>query len=470
MFTKRTVFSLLVFAVSAGLIWAGFSSACTIGAASGKATADGRAMIWKTRDTGVKNNELYYNTSGKYKFLSLVNAGSTASWHGVNEKGFSILNSSSNDLRGWSRSRRSRDPNAPGRSRDPNTPRHSREPNDPASLRDSGNWLGNGALMRYSLANCADVAEFEKLLEKTDVTGRRTAGNFAVMDAKGEAAIFETGPKKFKKFDAKDPNVASDGYILRSNFAFSTGEENNSSRRYSFNRYKRTSDLVKGFYADGKVTYKDILRTQMRDFSDVKGEAISVPFSGKFDANVPAGYINNRWSLCRASSASAALVVGVREGEDPRLSTMWTILGQPAAAVAVPYWPVGKTPPEADGAETAPLCDVSRKITSQLVLRSTTLDQQQRRYYLDSYKLKDDKGDGLWAILFPAEDKIFAEAEARLSKWRKSGPDAEEMLAMESKLAKDALVTLEDAYEKLQTWKPNRGRQQSKTPPAKYEE
>ena len=457
MFTKRIVFSLLVFAVSAGLIWGGFSSACTIGAASGSATADGRPMIWKTRDTGVKNNELYYNTSGKYKFLSLINAGSTASWHGVNEKGFSILNSSSNDLRGWSRARRSRDPNAPRWSRDPNTPRHSREPNDPGSLRDSGNWLDNGTLMRYSLANCADVAEFEKLLEKTNVTGRRTAANFVVMDAKGEVAIFETGPKKFKKFDAKDPNVAPNGYILRSNFAFSAGEENNSSRRNSFNRYKRTSDLVKGFYADGKVTYKDILRTQMRDFSDVKGEAISVPFASRFDANVPAGYIKNRWSLCRASSASAALVVGVRDGEDPRLSTMWTLLGQPAAAVAVPYWPVGKTPPQADGEETAPLCDISRKITSQLVLRSTTLDQRQRRYYIDSYKLKDIKGNGLWAILFPVEDKIFAEVEAKLAKWRKSGPDVEDMLATEGKLAKDALATLEKASKKLETFRPDKG-------------
>jgi len=458
MLTKRIVFSLLIFAVSAGLIWGGVSTACTIGAASGKATADGRPMIWKTRDTGAKNNELYYNTSGKYKFLSLINAGTTPSWHGVNEKGFSILNSSSGDLRGWSR--QSRDPNSPRRSRrsrDPNTPRRSREPNDPGSLRDSGNWLDNGTLMRYSLANCADVAEFEKLLEKTNVTGRRTAGNFAVMDAKGEVAIFETGPKKFKKFDAKDPNAAPDGYILRSNFAFSAGEENNSSRRYSFNRYTRTSDLVKGFYADGKVTYKDILRTQMRDFSDVKGEVISVPFAGRFDANVPAGYIKNRWSLCRASSASAALVVGVRDGEDPRLSTMWTILGQPAAAVAVPYWPVGKTPPEADGPETAPLCDVSRKITSQLVLRSTTLQQRQSRYYIDSYKLKDVKGNGLWAVLFPVEDKIFAEAEARLAKWRKKGPDVEEMLAMENKLAKDALTILEKASKKLNTFRPDKG-------------
>ena len=460
MFMKRIVFSLLIFAVSAGLIWGGVSTACTIGAASGKATADGRPMIWKTRDTGVKNNELYYNTSGKYKFLSLINAGSTASWHGVNEKGFSILNSSCGDLRDRSRARRSRDPNAPRRSRrsrDPNAPRRSREPNDPGGSRNLERRLDNGTLMRYSLANCADVAEFEKLLEKTNKTGRRTAGNFVVMDAKGEVAIFETGSKKFTKFDAKDPNAAPNGYILRSNFAFSVGEENNSSWRYSFNRYKRTSDLVKGFYADGKVTYKDILRTQMRDFSDVKGEAISVPFAGRSDANVPAGYIKNRWSLCRASTASTALVVGVRDGEDPRLSTMWTILGQPAAAVAVPYWPVGKTPPEADGPETAPLCDVSRKITSQLVLRSTTLQQRQSRYYIDSYKLKDDKGNGLWAILFPVEDKIFAEAEARLAKWRKSGPDVEEMLATENKLAKDALTILEKASKKLNTFRPDKG-------------
>jgi hypothetical protein len=36
---------------------------CTIGVASGKATPDGRPMIWKTRDTSAKDNEVYYNTN-----------------------------------------------------------------------------------------------------------------------------------------------------------------------------------------------------------------------------------------------------------------------------------------------------------------------------------------------------------------------------------------------------------------------
>jgi len=215
-------------------------------------------------------------------------------------------------------------------------------------------------------------------------------------------------------------------------------------------RYNRTSKLLESFYADGKVSYKDILRGQMRDFSDKQSEPLSVPFRAKWSQEDIYGYVECYYSICRNSTVSTSVFVGVLESEDPRLSTMWTILGQPATTIAIPYWPVGKTPVEADGEVTAPLCDAALKIKSLL------FDYKER--YIDTFKLRDNKGDGLWKILFPAEDRIFAETEAKLAKWRKSGPDAEEMLATESKFAKDALATLEDAYKKLQTWKPNRAR------------
>ena len=91
----------IIFLLLAGLIFVGNLSACTIGAASGRATADGRPMIWKTRDTIRKNNEVFYNDQYKYKFIGVVNAEESdpAIWQGVNEKGFAILNSQSSDLK-----------------------------------------------------------------------------------------------------------------------------------------------------------------------------------------------------------------------------------------------------------------------------------------------------------------------------------------------------------------------------------
>ena len=45
---------------------------CTVGVASGRATPDGRPMIWKTRDSGQINNEIVFTTSGKYKYVAEV--------------------------------------------------------------------------------------------------------------------------------------------------------------------------------------------------------------------------------------------------------------------------------------------------------------------------------------------------------------------------------------------------------------
>jgi hypothetical protein len=73
--------------------------ACTVGVASGKATSDGRPMIWKTRDGHWKNNIVIYNASFKYKFIGVTQVGSKEVAQGVNEKGFAIITALSKDLR-----------------------------------------------------------------------------------------------------------------------------------------------------------------------------------------------------------------------------------------------------------------------------------------------------------------------------------------------------------------------------------
>ena len=72
---------------------------CTIGVAAGRATSDGRPLVWKTRDGVRYDDEVLYLTSHKYKFITVINAGQTDfAWMGVNEKGFAILDSDVYDL------------------------------------------------------------------------------------------------------------------------------------------------------------------------------------------------------------------------------------------------------------------------------------------------------------------------------------------------------------------------------------
>ncbi|MFQ6617731.1 MAG: T9SS type A sorting domain-containing protein [Fidelibacterota bacterium] len=395
------------FCIAAALTLSAFlntSSASQIGVASGKATIDGRPLVWKTRDyISRPNNEVYYNTNYKYKFISIVNAGGTWAWMGVNEKGFAILNSNAEDLPSGS----------------------------------SG--LSNGPFMRYALGNCATVADLERLLDSTNVTGRQTHANFGAIDSTGAAAIFETGGNQYWKFDANDSSQAPDGWIVRTNFAVNGGGS------AGIERYRRSVKLISDFYSGDSLNYRSIIRSQMRDFSDFESNPVPVPYPHQWRPDRPFGYIYTYVSLCRSTSVSAVAIQGVLPGESARLSTMWTLLGQPASTIAVPYWPVGKPPAEANGNPTAPLCDVSIKI------RSLLFDYEDNSHYIDSYKLLDGLGGGLWTQTFPVEDSIFTAAETVLEQWRRDIPPAGLMLETEASFARYALSSLQQAYEVMST-------------------
>lgn len=416
-FNYKQIISLLV-VVFVTFTGVGVSWACTIGVASGKSTVDERPMIWKTRDTDIKDNKVLYNNACQYKFVGVINAGDSepAVWQGVNEKGFAILNAQSDDL---------------GKFKEPSCD------------------FDNGYLMRKALGYCATVDEFETLLIRTNDLFRETMTIYAVMDATGAAAIFETANDRYRKFDATDEKISPNGYIVRSNFSVMAGEENNSSKAASLARYERSSFLMEGFYANGKISHKDILRGQMRDFSDKEGKGISIPYCGKSSEEGEYGYIDCNWSICRNSTASTSVFVGVLDGEDPKLSTMWTILGHPATSIAIPYWPIGETPKEANGESTSQLCDISLEIKTLL------FDGKAR--HIDTFKLRDKNGNGILKKFFPTEDRIFAETEAELAKWRKNSPDVEAMLALEKRYASEVLSLLNKTYEQMKNFEPDRG-------------
>lgn len=371
---------------------------CTIGVANGTATSDNRPLLWKTRDySSAPDNEVKYNTSNPIKFISVSNAGtSTYPWMGVNEHGFAILNSVASDLTAGS----------------------------------SG--PGNGDVMKYALGNCRTVAEFQDYLDATNITGRSTKTNFAVIDTTGVAAIFETGGNDYWKFDAANsPN----GYVVRTNFALNGGGDG------GIERYDRSRALINNFYSGDSLNYKSILRHQMRDFSDFDSEPVSVPYPHIWIPGRPYGYIYCNVSICRPSSVSAAVFHGVLPTELAGYTTMWTILGQPASSIAVPYWPVGNTPVEADGPSTSPLCDKSLEIRGKL------FDYYENTSYIDSYKLLDGSGGGLWTCTFPFEDEIFTDVNLFMDTIRTKSPlPAATLLSKESEIATSVLAKLQDCY------------------------
>ena len=83
----KRIYALALFFL-ASVLFAQMSPACTTAVISGKATHDGRPILWKNRDTSFRHNELVVFGDGKYRVLAVVNAGSRKSvWMGVNEMG-----------------------------------------------------------------------------------------------------------------------------------------------------------------------------------------------------------------------------------------------------------------------------------------------------------------------------------------------------------------------------------------------
>lgn len=350
--------------------------ACTTAVISGKATVDGRPILWKNRDTTSSiHNEVALFDGGKYKALGIVNAGNRgAVWMGVNEAGFCIENSVSRDLK------------VEGAEKGP----------------------GNGGLMKKALETCATVADFVQLLEATNKTGRVTVANFGVIDASGGAALFETGPKSYKMFDANDPAVAPHGYVVRSNFSTTAHklDANPSAEElgqiYSADRYLRACSLMK-LDGDGKLSLEYVVRRCTRDMAEGDG-----PIPGT--VNSPSGTlpetIGTKNTISRTTTVSAAVFQGVLPGEDPALTTMWAILGDPKFSIAVPCWVAGGVADELEDEKGGELGEIA------ISLRDWNLTPDKDGVYTQALP-------GIWSDLWSAEDALLADTQKAKESWAK---------------------------------------------------
>lgn len=204
---------------------------CTSLIASGKATASGRPMLWKHRDTGAPSNFLARveaSANGEFGFVGLFNAGDsllTEAWTGMNDAGFAIMNTASYNL-------------AP----------------DTTAYKDR-----EALVMSAALRRCRTVDDFATLLD-TLPHPLGVQANFGVIDAHGQAAYFETFDHGYRRFDADDE---ASGCIIRTNFSVS-GKQDGSGRGYI--RYENAHALLDNTIAAGKLTAELLTDTVSRSF------------------------------------------------------------------------------------------------------------------------------------------------------------------------------------------------------------
>ena len=135
--------------------------ACTSFIVSGKATKDGRPMIFKNRDTGEVNNVVVVEQGDLYRYMGITAFSDKKPndiWGGHNEVGFAIINTAAYNLNG-------------------------------CEGKDTDN---DGRVMRRALEVCRTLADFEHLLD-TLPKPMDVNSNFGVLDGEGGCAYYETG-------------------------------------------------------------------------------------------------------------------------------------------------------------------------------------------------------------------------------------------------------------------------------------
>ncbi len=282
---KRILFSLVVLILSVVS-----SNACTSLIASGTATANGRPMLWKHRDTGASDNYLYrVERPGHIGYVGLFNGGDSLNldeaWMGMNDAGFAIMNTVAYNL----------------------------PANDPE-------WADReGYIMSRALSECRTVDDFEALLERLPKPlGVRT--NFGCIDACGNGAYFETDDYRWTRFDLADE---PSGVLIRTNYAVSgTPDEG-----MGYIRYSNVTDLLDVEIRTRSLTPASVTEGVSRSFYH---SLIGQDVLATGDA-----YIVDQDFVPRHSSTASIVVEGLQEGETPEKMRMWTVLGYPPVSPVV---------------------------------------------------------------------------------------------------------------------------------------
>jgi hypothetical protein len=379
---------LVRFTLLGSLSLLGLSSArpCTIAVISGRATVDGRPLLWKNRDVTNQDNFLRYGQGGRYAFLGLVEPGPFDKvWAGLNSAGLAIVNAVSTDLDGSSESE-------------------------------------NGVFIKRVLEECATVRDVELLLTATNGQ-RKTMANFGVIDALGEGAIFEAGNARFAKFDAAE---APYGFLVRTNYAL-TGTKPGEGE--GFIRFDRATAILTPAAEARGIDVRFLFDRAARDLVNESVDPYPLPFKGTQSGHPP-GYLRTDYSINRYKTASASVVHGVRAGDDPSGATLWCILGEPVCGIALPLWVKGEEVPFVlGGALTAPLRDLV-KFAESRCYGDPSSDR-----FLDTTKLVDELGRGLLRVTSGLENVIFRAAAAAQERWRTSGADKVEVRSFQERLA-----------------------------------
>ena len=272
------------------------SLACTSAIVTGEYTKDGRPLLWKHRDASDLNNkvEKIAGGNGRYEYVALFNSSDTLckeAWIGFNCEGFAVMNTASYNLK-----------------------------NDTVTLMDR-----EGFVMSEALATCRTVDDFENLLRKLPKP-LGVEANFGVIDAYGGAAYFETSNYAFSRYNVH-------GYMIRTNYSKSGRKDEG----YGYVREQNAEYLLAPYLKSRSV--------EPAVFTEVLSRSFYHSLNGCDFSKSGMDWIVDKDFIPRYSSSASVVIEGVRSGESPNTTVMWTVLGYPPCGVVEPAMLIGNGVP-----------------------------------------------------------------------------------------------------------------------------
>lgn len=366
----------LVFTLAAAAVPAA-GEACTSMIISSRVTADGRPMMFKHRDSSSKDVHVRRFHGSRYDFIGIADAGAEPGqvWCGTNTAGFSIMNTASYNFK---------DDDVP-------QDRMDRE----------------GHVMFLALEKCVTVSDFETMLD----TLSRPMGveaNFGVIDAEGGACYYEVNNRSWYRFDVNDAATSPYGYRIVTNFC-SLGRRKDD---MGVERYMTASDIMRPVLETGRKTCidpQDIFSLLSRSY---RNSFTGLDYVAEYRKLVSrkTGIAVDQDFIPRNSTSCSVVFHGVRPGDNPAGTVMWTVLGYPACSAAMPLL-VGEydilpdyVKPSSDGHSC--MCDAALAVKREHVFRWNVSNGNR---YLDMESLVKGR-DGKRALL-----KCAAAADKEIS-------------------------------------------------------
>lgn len=359
----------------------GRAMACTSFIVSGKATKDGRPLIFKNRDTGDANNVVVDVQGELYRYMGIAASWDKKPvdiWGGHNEAGFAIINTAAYNMNG-------------------------------CKGKDTDN---DGRLMRRALEICRTLADFEHLLD-TLPKPRGLNSNFGVLDSEGGCAYYETGDSSYAKFDANDPKVAPDGYLVRTNHGLTGCRDIDR----GVERFMAITSFMEEAHRKGNFDAEYLIANTPRYLTHglTKQNLYDQLPKDENDTH----FIHFSEFIPRYLTSSAILVQGVKPSERPSLTVSWTNIGWPCSSVAIPLMLAeGVTLPSiVQHGENGKSWLCSQAIGQKL--KVFCLQRGNVRDYIDLSKLVNAAGTGIVQRIMPLEREVFNHGRNALKKARK---------------------------------------------------